>query len=322
MTFPKIIDTASSFTMARHICPRPPRIRQTTGDAGPFTAHAARAPREVIQHAIDLLDPAHTMRLTELINAPTILQVPRYYFCGARGVEELCLILAAPGSSSESVFAVAVCSDDTVRLGHVCLPAGSWNEVRAQAHSLCETEVDALQEVMWTHGGQLVDSLSACADVTLMRCGNKPAQQRSMATLDEALSESWLHAGDVWCDTIDANDLDLLKLNGISPATLRSALRDRMGERCARVMNHLDYFETGVANDPILCRWRQFLLTSPDTDFAPCLTAYNYLVSREPVVSATRVAVWNDPAFVARVRDFARYQRSSEALHLSAQRRL
>lgn len=322
MTFPKIIDTASSFTMARHICPRPPKIRQMTGDADPFTAHAARAPREVIQKTIDLLSPATTIRLTELINAPTILQVPRYYFCGARGVEELCLILSAPGSSSESVFAVAVCSDDTVRLGHVCLPAGSLNEVRAQAHSLCETELDALQEVMLTHGGQLVDSLSACADVTLMRCGNKPAQQRSIATLDEALSESWLHAGDVWCDTIDANDFDLLKLNGISPATLRSALRDRMGERCVGALNHLDYFETGVANDPILYRWRQFLTIRPHADFVPSLSAYNYLVSREPVVAASRVAIWDDPSFMRCVHDFALYQRASETRHLSAHGRL
>lgn len=263
-----------------------------------------------------------TIRLTELMDAPAILQVPRYYLSGARGIEELCLVMSAPGSLSERVFAIAVCSDDTVRLGRSYLPAGSLNAVRAQAHSSCETEVDALQEVMRTYGRHLVDSMSACADVTLLPHGNESAHQCSMATLDEALGESWAQAGDSWCDELGAKDLALLSLHGMSETGLRSALRDHMRERCAGVLNHFDYFDAGIGCDPILYRWQQFLLTSPDTDFAPSLTAYNYLVSREPVVSATRVAAWNDPAFMERVRDFARYQRSSEALHLSAQRRL
>jgi hypothetical protein len=196
------------------------------------------------------------------------------------------------------------------------------NEVRAQALSPRETQVDALHEVMQTHGQHLVSASTACADVALMPYRSEPAQQRSTATLDEALSQSWLQAGDAWRDTIDANDLELLKLNGISAATRRSALRDCMGNRCAGVLNHLDYCETGVANDPILYRWRQFLNIRPRADFVPSRSAYNYLVSREPVVVASRVAVWDDPSLMECVHDFARYQRGSETLHLSAHGRL
>ena len=171
---------------------------------------------------------------------------------------------------------------------------------------------------MRTHGRRLVASLSACADVALLPYGGEPTQQRATSTLDAALSESWVHAGNSWCDALGAKDLALLNRQGISETTLRAALHDRMTARCAGALNHLDYFDGGVDNDPILDRWWQFLTIRPHADFVPSLSAHNYLVSREPVVAACRVAVWDDPAFMERVHNIARYQRVSEALPLRA----
>jgi hypothetical protein len=314
MTYPTLIGTAASLNLPRQTCALPPQRWQLTADADPFIVRSARSAGEVIQQVIDLLDPAMTSRLTELMVAPAPLQVPRYCFHNARGVEELCLILPPPGSLVERVFALSVGSDDTVRLGRACLPAGSLNEVRAQALSQREADNDALHELMRAHGRHLLSSLSACADVALMPFGNESAQQLSMGTLGEVLSESWVQAGDRCCDALGAEDLAVLGHNGISAAALRAALRELMTVRCADALNHLDYFEAGIENDPILSMWQQFLVVAPETDFVPSLTAYNYLVSSERVVSATRVAVWDDPAFMARVRNFARYQRAAEAL--------
>lgn len=148
-----------------------------TGDADAIIVRSARSGHEAIQQAIDLRDPAMTIRLAELLNAPTILQVPRYAFYDARDIEELCLILPPPGSLLECVFALAVGSDDTVRLGRACLPVGSFNEVRAQARTPRDTDVDALLALMRTHGRRLVASLSACADVALLPYGGEPTQQ-------------------------------------------------------------------------------------------------------------------------------------------------
>ena len=274
-------------------------------------------PSEVIDQAIDVLTPASRRRLSELLHAPAILQVPRHdFFPDGRGIEELFLILNPPGSALETVFALAVSSDDTLRLGRIGLPAGCLDAVRAQAQSPCEDEVDALLSVMQEHGRDLFASLSACAEVALWSCRNPRSQSAVMPTLDNVLGRTWLNAAEVWFGELGEDDLAALACHGLSVDVLLLALQDRMSGRCAGVLNHLDYFEAGVEHDPILSMWRQFLRSAPESDFVPSLVAFNYLVSRDVVVMASRVAIWDDPLFMTRVQNYAYYQRAAEALML------
>ncbi|MBC7622138.1 MAG: hypothetical protein H7232_01990 [Aeromicrobium sp.] len=303
------------FATPRNVCPHPSRRGQPAVDA---TATVDASSRDAIDQAVDLLDPVSTMRLTELLTAVAILQVPRHYFPDAEGVEELCLILPAPGSLVKSVFAIAVASDDTVRLGSAGLPEDSLKAVRAQAHSQCDGlgEGDALQSAMEEHGAHLFASLSACAEVSLWSCPNSraPAPTSAIAALDDVLSRTWLAAGDSWFGGLGADDLALLQYHGLAADLLCSELRDCMKARCAGALDHLDYFEAGVNQDSILTMWRKFLMAGPDCDFVPSLSAYNYLVSQDVVVAASRVPVWDDPLFMTRVNSFVRYQRAAEAL--------
>ena len=157
---------------------------------------------------------------------------------------------------------------------------------------------------------ELHKDISAVA--ALIDSGDEPIRPRVMVTLNTVLSQSWVQAADAWCNTLDAVDHALLARHGLTEVRLRSALCECMRLRCSGALDHLDYFEAGVDADPILSRWREFLALSGTTDFVPSLTAYNYLVSQNPVVKASRMAVWDDPEFMPHVADFAQYQRACE----------
>ena len=253
-----------------------------------------------------------------------MVQVPRQHFAEWGGIEELCLILPPPRLPFASLFALAVGRDDTLRLGRLGLPAASLDAVRAPSSSQSDWEIDGVQTLFQAHGRRVIASLSACAHVTLIPGGREAPQQShqiSMPTLDTLLSQAWVRAGNAWFDDLGEADLSTLERDGLAPDRLRVALAERMSARCDGVLNQLDYFDAGVDNDPILSRWSQFLATAAGGDFVPSLAAYNYLVSRDPVVKAGRVPVWADPEFMTHVDAYARYQRACETRLQPAQGR-
>ena len=325
MTFNAIFRTSTSRTSTRNTCRSAPTICPRADETD---LSSTSSPHEVIGQAINILGPLRTTRLTGLLTARAMVQVERHHFLDWGGIEELCLILPPPGLPFASLYALAVGRDDTLRLGRVGLPAGNLDAVRAQASSQSDKEIDGAQTLMQAliqaQGRRVITSLSACANVTLIPGAREAPQQShqiSMPTLDTLLSQAWVRAGNAWFDDLSEADLDSLQRDGLAPDRLRAAIAERMSARCAGVLNQLDYFDASVDNDPILSRWSLFLATTAGGDFVPSLAAYNYLVSRDPVVKASRVPVWADPEFMTHVDAYARYQRACETRLQPAQGR-
>ena len=321
MTFSAIFRTSFSRTLTRNTCRRAPTIWPRADDTD---RASTSSPHEVIGQAINILGPLRTIRLTELLNARAMVQVPRQHLADWGGIEELCLILPPPGLPFASLFVLGVGVDDTLQLGRIGLPARSLDAVRAQTSSQSDGDIDGVETLMLAHGRQVIASLSACAHVTLIPGGlvvPEHSHQIWMPTLDTLLSQAWVRAGNAWFDDLGEADLSTLERDGLAPDRLRVALAERMSARCDGVLNQLDYFDAGVDNDPILSRWTQFLATAAGGDFVPSLAAYNYVVSRDPVVKAGRVAVWADPEFTTHVDAYARYQRACETRLQPAQGR-
>ena len=170
MTFHKLL-RRSTFALPAQPCLRPSRGSALSDDVDPWRACS---PRDVIARAVDILDPTRTLRLTALLNAPTVVQVPRQHVAGQGGVEELLVFLPPPGMPRECGFALAASSDDTLRFGRFSLPAGGLDAVRRQVNGTREAETDALQALMQAHGQHLVAARSACAEVALVESGGEP----------------------------------------------------------------------------------------------------------------------------------------------------
>jgi len=318
MTFNAIYRTSTSRRLTRNTCRRAPTICPRADETYLLLTPS---PRELINQAIHILGPDRTIRLTELLTERAMVQVPRQHLADWDGIEELCLILPPPGLPFASLFVLGVGVDDTLRLGRVGLPARSLDAVRAHASSQSEGDIDGVETLMLAHGRQVITSLSAIAHVTLIPGGREVPEHShpiGMPTLDTLLSHSWVRAGDAWFDDLGEADLDALERDGLAPDRLRAAITERMSARCVGVLNQLDYFDAGVDNDPVLSRWSRFLATDAEGDFVPSLAAYNYVVSRNPVVMASRVPVWADPEFMTQVDAYARYQRACETRLQSA----
>lgn len=321
MTFNAIFPTSTSRRLTRNTCRSAPTICRRADQADP---PLTPSPRELINHAIHILGPDRTIRLTELLNARAMVQVPRQYLADWGAIEELCLILPPPGLPFASLFTLGVGVDDTLRLGRIGLPAGILDLVRAHASSQSEGDIDGVETLMLAQGRRVIASLSACAHVTLMPGGREVPEhthQIGMPTLDTLLSLAWVRAGNAWFDDLGEAELDALERDGLTPDRLYAAIAECMSARCAGVLNQLDYFDAGVDNDPVLSRWSRFLVTAAEGDFVPSLAAYNYLVSRDPVVKSGRVPVWVDPEFMTQVDAYARYQRACDTRLQSARGR-
>ena len=111
MTFTAIYRTSFSRALTRNTCRSAPTICRRADETDlPLTP----SPRELINGAIDTLGPDRMIRLTELLTARAMVQVPRQHFADWGAIEELCLILPPPGLPFASLFALAVGCVDTL----------------------------------------------------------------------------------------------------------------------------------------------------------------------------------------------------------------
>lgn len=332
----------ASHLMLRHGCARRPVTDSRSPNRDTLGDHSAREVLAKVQELLTPVDPTGTQRLTELLKTRVIVQVPRYCFPSSNGIQELFLVLQPPRPMASSVFVLAVNNDDTLAFGRTRIAEDYLKAVRTPraihspsasnlgaglltgGHTLGHNDMhnddpqDALHLLMSRYGARLIDSISACSNLTLLPSDHAQDDPTVNTSLTEMLSRNWLDAGEAWLASLDAAALALLHREGIALPLLHAAVLDCMAGRCADVLNCLDHFDAGVDQDPLVRAWLQHQATTDDTNSVLSISAYNYLVSTAAVVKASRVATWTDPLFMSRVQHFAAYQSAAESLLRSA----